>query len=159
MLFPYKSSVRVCVCVCVWYLFIICLDYVLRTLIALIKENSFTLRKPRSWRYTEQTITNANNTNNIALLANTPTQAESLLITCQYWLCNKNLPTLALEDLPGTIDDRDNWPESVMDIRWSRQHDSMIYIYIYIYIYEWFGINSTKPCNHYYIFCVQIDFF
>ena len=40
------------------YLFIICLDYVLRTSIDLMKENGFKLAKERSWRYPTQTITN-----------------------------------------------------------------------------------------------------
>ena len=47
------------------YLLIICLDYVLRTSIDLMKENGFKLTK-KSRKY-------------IALLANTPTQGESLL--------------------------------------------------------------------------------
>ena len=33
------------------YLFIICLDYMLRTSIDLMKENGFKLAKERSWRY------------------------------------------------------------------------------------------------------------
>ena len=33
------------------YLFIICIDYVLQTLIDLMKENGFTLEKARSWWY------------------------------------------------------------------------------------------------------------
>ena len=41
------------------YLFIICLDYVLRTSIDKIKENSFELIKKRSRRYPAKTITNA----------------------------------------------------------------------------------------------------
>ena len=39
------------------YLFIISLDYILRTLIYLMKENSFTLVKARNRRYPAQTIT------------------------------------------------------------------------------------------------------
>ena len=38
------------------YLFIICLDYVLRTLIDKIKENGFKLTKKRSRRYPAKTI-------------------------------------------------------------------------------------------------------
>ena len=41
------------------YLFIICLDYVLRTSIDIMKENGFKLAKERSRRYTAQTITDA----------------------------------------------------------------------------------------------------
>ena len=48
------------------YLFIICLDYVLRTSIDKIKETSFKLTKERSRRYLAKTITNANYANDIA---------------------------------------------------------------------------------------------
>ena len=61
------------------YLFIICLDYVLRTSIDKIKENGFELTKKRSRRYPTQTTTDADNTDDIALLANVPAQAETLL--------------------------------------------------------------------------------
>ena len=44
-----------------------------------MKENGFTLKKARSRRYLAETITDADNTDDIALLANTPTQSESLL--------------------------------------------------------------------------------
>ena len=50
------------------YLFIICLDYVLRMSFDLMKENSFRLAKERSRRYPA-----------IVLLANTLAQAETLL--------------------------------------------------------------------------------
>ena len=58
------------------YLFIICLDYMLRASIDKIKENGFKLTKKRSRRYSRKTITDADY---IALLANTPAQAETLL--------------------------------------------------------------------------------
>ena len=45
----------------------------------LIEENGFKVLKERSRRYPTQTITDADYAYNIALLANTPTQAESLL--------------------------------------------------------------------------------
>ena len=61
------------------YLFIICLDSVLRTSIDNIRENGFVLTKKRSRRYPAKTITDADYTNDIALLANTPNQAETLL--------------------------------------------------------------------------------
>ena len=61
------------------YLFIICLDYVLRTSIDKIKENGFELTKKRSRRYPAKRITDANYADDIALLANTPNQAEALL--------------------------------------------------------------------------------
>ena len=60
------------------YLFIICLDYVLRTSIDKIIENGFKLTK-RSRRYPAKTITDADYADDIALLANAPTQAETLL--------------------------------------------------------------------------------
>ena len=53
------------------YLFIICLDYVLRTSIDKIRENGFELTKRRSKRYPAKTITDANYADDLALLANT----------------------------------------------------------------------------------------
>ena len=60
------------------YLFIICLDYILRTSIDKIKENGFKLTKERSRRYPAKTITNTDYTDDIALLANVPAQAKTL---------------------------------------------------------------------------------
>ena len=65
------------------YLLIICLDYVLRTLIDKIRENGFELIKKRSRRYPAKTITDADNTDDISILANTPNQAETLLYSVQ----------------------------------------------------------------------------
>ena len=61
------------------YLFIICQSYVLRISIDKIKENGFKLTKERSRRYPSQTITDANYDDDIAIMANEPTQAETLL--------------------------------------------------------------------------------
>ena len=61
------------------HLFIICLDYVLRTSIDNIRENGFELTKKRSKRYPAKTITDADDADDLALLANTPNQAEILL--------------------------------------------------------------------------------
>ena len=61
------------------YLLIICLDYVLMTSIDNIRENGFMLTKKRSRRYPAKTITDADYADDIALLANTPNQAETLL--------------------------------------------------------------------------------
>ena len=61
------------------YLFIICLEYVLRILINKIRENSFELTKKRSRRYPAKTINNADYSDDIAILANTPNQPETLL--------------------------------------------------------------------------------
>ena len=61
------------------YLFIICLDYVFRMSIDLMKENGFNLAKERSRRYPAQIIMNTDYTNDIVLLANSPARAKSLL--------------------------------------------------------------------------------
>ena len=61
------------------YLFIICLDYVLRTSIDKIKENGFELTKKRSRRYPAKTITDADYADDWAILANTPNQTKTLL--------------------------------------------------------------------------------
>ena len=65
------------------YLFIICLDYVLRTSIDKIRENGFKLTKKRSRRYPATTITDADYADDIAILANTPDQAETLLYSLE----------------------------------------------------------------------------
>ena len=56
------------------YLFIICLNYVLK-----MKYNGFKLTKERSRRYPAHTITDADYADDIAVLANTPAQAETQL--------------------------------------------------------------------------------
>ena len=61
------------------YLFIICLDYVLRTSIDKIREKGFKLTKKRSRRYSAKTITDAVYADDIVILANAPNQAETLL--------------------------------------------------------------------------------
>ena len=61
------------------YLFIIFLDYVLRTSIDKIRENIFELTKKRSRRYPAKTITDTDYVDAIAILANVPAQAETLL--------------------------------------------------------------------------------
>ena len=58
-------------------LFFICLDDVLKTSIDIVKDNGFKLTKER--RYAAQRITEMDNADDIALLANTPAQAETLL--------------------------------------------------------------------------------
>ena len=65
------------------YLLIICLDYILKTSIDKIKENSFKLTKERSRRHPAKTITDANYADDIALLANAPAQAETLLYSLE----------------------------------------------------------------------------
>ena len=61
------------------YLFIISLDYVLRTWLDKIRENGFELTKKINRRYTAKTITDADYADDIAILANTPNQAETLM--------------------------------------------------------------------------------
>ena len=61
------------------YVFINCLDYILRTSIDKIKENGFKLTKERSRRYPAKTIADADNVDDIAILANAHAKAETLL--------------------------------------------------------------------------------
>ena len=56
-----------------------CLDYVLRTSIDKMKDNGFKLIKERSRKYPAHTIMDVDYIDDIALLVNTPTQAETLL--------------------------------------------------------------------------------
>ena len=65
------------------YLFIICLDYVIKASIDKIKENSFELTKKRSRRYPAKTITDADYAYDITILANAPAQAENLLYSLE----------------------------------------------------------------------------
>ena len=60
------------------YLFIIYLDYGLRKSIDKMEDNGFMLTKQRIRRYPAHTITDAGYADDIALLANAPTQAETL---------------------------------------------------------------------------------
>ena len=61
------------------YLFIICLDYVLRTSIDKIRENGLELTKKRSTKNPAKTITDADYADDIVILANTPDQVKTLL--------------------------------------------------------------------------------
>ena len=61
------------------YLFIIFRDYVLRTSMDIMKDKDFKLAKERSRRYPAQTITDADYADDIAILANIPAQAKTLL--------------------------------------------------------------------------------
>ena len=56
------------------YLFIICVDYMLRNSIDKIRENGFELKKKSDRRYPAKTITDADYADDIALLANTSNQ-------------------------------------------------------------------------------------
>ena len=59
--------------------FIYYLEYVLRTSMDKMKDNSFKLAKERNKEYPTQTIMDAEYADDIALLVNTPAQAEYLL--------------------------------------------------------------------------------
>ena len=73
-----NKTIYIYIYIYIYYLFIICLDYVLRTSIDKIRENGFELTKKRR-RYPAKTITDADYTDDIAILANTPNQVETLL--------------------------------------------------------------------------------
>ena len=60
-------------------MFIIFLEYTLRTSIDLTKDDSFKLTKERNRKYFAQTIMDADYANNTVLLANTPAHTETLL--------------------------------------------------------------------------------
>ena len=51
------------------------------------RENGLTLKKARSRQYTAQTIMDADNADDVQLLANTPTQAESQLHSLEQAAC------------------------------------------------------------------------
>ena len=55
----------------------------LRTSLDKRKDNGFTLAKDKSRSYTSQTITDADYTDDIGLLANTPAQAETQLLSLE----------------------------------------------------------------------------
>ena len=75
------------------YLFIICLDYVLRTSIDKIKENGFKLTKKRSRRYPAKTITNTDYADDIALLLNALAQAKTPLHNLERALASMSMHT------------------------------------------------------------------
>ena len=66
------------------HLFNIFQDYVLRTSIDLMKENGFKLAKERSRREPVQTLTDVGYANDIALLVNSPAQAETLVHSLEW---------------------------------------------------------------------------
>ena len=61
------------------YMFIISLNHELQTIIDLIKENSFVLKKTRSRRYSAENITDSDFAEDQGLLTNTPAHTGSLL--------------------------------------------------------------------------------
>ena len=74
-------------------LFILCLDYMLKMSIDWMKENGFNLAKERSRRYPART--DANYANDVVLLANTPTQAETLLYSLEWAAASIGLHVIA----------------------------------------------------------------
>ena len=74
------------------YLFIISLDYLLRTSIDKIRENGFVLTKKRRRRYPTKTITDANYADYIAILKIHPTKPKH---NCIVW----NEPPQALASM------------------------------------------------------------
>ena len=70
------------------HMFITCLHYVLRTSIDIMKDDGFTLAKERSRRYPAWTIMDADYTDDIALLANTPAEAETQPNSLEQAVCS-----------------------------------------------------------------------
>ena len=79
------------------------LDYVLRTSIDKIKENSFKLTKKRSRRYPTKTITDADYADDIALLANALAQAKTLLHSLEWVAAGIGLHFKAHKNETGDI--------------------------------------------------------
>ena len=73
------------------YLFIISLDYVLRTSIDKMKDNDFKLTKESSRSYPAHTITDMDYADDIMLLANTPTQVKTLLHSLEWAAAGRGL--------------------------------------------------------------------
>ena len=136
------------------YLFIICLDYVLRTSIDKLRENGFELTKKRSRRYPATTITDAEYADDIVILANTPDQTETLLHSLEraaadiglhvnahkmeYMCYNQTGDISTLEGTPFKLEDTFTYLGSSVE---STEKDiktrlTKAYIYIYIYIYN-----------------------
>ena len=150
------------------YLFIICLDYVLRTSIDKIKENGFELTKKRSRRYPATTITDADYADDIAILANTPDQAETLLHSLEraaasiglyvnahkteYMCYNQTGDISTLEGTPLKLVDKFTYlgssvesTEKDIETRLTKAWTAIkLYIHIYIYIYR-----KRSWCNGY----------
>ena len=67
------------------FVFIICLDYILRISMDLMKENSFTLDKERGRQYPAETITDVDYADDQVLLANTKSKDLKLDLCCIAW--------------------------------------------------------------------------
>ena len=122
------------------YLFIICLDYVLRTSIDKIRENGFELTKRRRKKYPAKTITDADYADDLALLANRPNQAETQLHSLERAAAGIGLHVNAHKteymcyNQTGNIATLDGASLKLVDKK--KKKKSKIYIYIYIYIYS-----------------------
>ena len=108
------------------YLFIICLDYVLRTSIDKIRENGFELTKKRSRRYPATTITNADYADDIAILANTPDQAKTLLHSLERAATSIGLIPILLINIYSL--------SLSHSLTHTHTHSLSLSLYIYIYI-------------------------
>ena len=103
------------------YLFIICLDYVLRTSTDKIREDGFELTKKRSRRFPAKTITDADYADDIAILANSPNQAETLLhsleraATCIGLYVNTHKTEYMCYNQTGDISTLDGTPFKIVD--------------------------------------------
>ena len=103
------------------YLFIICLDYVLRTSIDKIRENGFELTKKRSRRYPAKAITDADYADDIVILANTPNQAKTLLHSLEWaaagisLFVNAHKTKYMCYDQTGDISTQDGIPLKLVD--------------------------------------------
>ena len=121
------------------YLFIICLDYGLRTSIDKIRENGFELTKKSSRRYPAKIITDADYANDMAILANTANQAETLLHYLERAAAGVGLRVNAHKteymffNQAGDISTLEETSLKLVD-KFTYQWSS-VYIYIYIYIY------------------------
>ena len=97
----------------------ICLDYVLRTYIYKIRVNGFELTKKRSRRYPAKTITDADYADDIAILANTPNQAETLLHSLDRASAGLHVNAHKMEYMcynqPGDIFTQDGTPLKLVD--------------------------------------------
>ena len=141
------------------YLFIICLDYVLRTSIDKIRENVFELTKKRSRKYPAKTITDADYADDIAVLGNSLNEAETLLHSLEratttiglhvnahkteYICYNQTGDISTLDGTSLKLVDKFTYlgrsvssTEKDIDTRLTKAWTAIdIYIYIYIYIY------------------------
>ena len=113
------------------YLFIISLDYVLRTSIDKIRENGFELTKKRSRMHPAKTISDADYADDIAILANIPDQAETLLHSLEravagigryvdahkteYMCYNQTRDISTLEGTPLKLVDKFTYPGSSVE--------------------------------------------